>query len=550
MPKNKSRTIQSAQARKQVYVIKSKSIASHDDIMDNIINGVYEINAHGDISFLNRVLTERPSIQPGQHQHLHYLDFFDQKYHSQAKKNFKRVMRSKDGIPVELKYKDSTGQIRIVEVHSRPIRENGKVVGLLGISRDITEHKQTEEVLRASQDLFLNMINAMPDVIVQTDMNGEIVFVNDMGIRLFGYSDLKEVTGKNILSFIAPGDRIKAGENVLMMLEQKLGPREYQMLTKDGQCIHIEVNGDILRHEDGSVYGRIHVCREITERKKMEERLWATQERLRLAHQAGKLGYYDWDIQNDHLYYSDQYIEILEYGRDEFEPRIRSWKKLIHPQDKTAVLHALKNHIDGKTSHYEATYRLKVKSGAWRWFREHAKVVNRDTKGSPLSMIGTITDVTPYKEFEKELEKKVEERTVELVEVNSALKILLKRREQDKEETEETMAANLKFMVLPYLHKLKRSALNVQQKEWVSLINENLNKISAPFIKKLSSKYSALTPKEIQVAECIRSGKTSKEIAEMMNISARTVDVLRYSVRKKLGLNNKKVNLQSLLSSL
>jgi DNA-binding CsgD family transcriptional regulator len=165
-------------------------------------------------------------------------------------------------------------------------------------------------------------------------------------------------------------------------------------------------------------------------------------------------------------------------------------------------------------------------------------------------MMGTITDVTPYKEFEQELEKTVGERTAELVEVNSALKILLKQREQDKTDTEETMAANLKFMVFPYLHKLKRSALNVQQKEWVSLIDENLNKVSAPFIKKLSSKYSSLTPKEIQVAECIQSGKTSKEIAEMMNISSRTVDVLRYSVRKKLGLNNRKANLQSLLSSL
>ena len=419
-------------------------------------------------------------------------------------------------------------------------------------SRTIQPAKTRKEinVLRASQELFRSLIYTMPDIIVQTDMNGKIVFVNDIGIRLFGYSELKEVTGKDILSFIIPEDRIKAGKNVLLMLEQKLGPREYQILTNDGQRIHVEVNGDVLRHKDGSVYGRIHVCREITERKKVEERLRATQERLRLALQAGKLGYYDWEIQNDHVYYSDQYIDILEYGRDEFEPRIQSWKKLIPSHDKTAVLHALKNHIDGRTSHYVATYRLKVKSGAWRWIREHAEVVNRDTKGSPLSIIGTITDVTSYKEFEKELEKKVEERTAELVEVNSALKILLKQREQDKADTEETMIANLKFMVFPYLHKLKRSTLNVQQKEWVSLIDENLDKVSAPFIKKLSSKYSSLTPKEIQIAECIRSGKTSKEIADMMNISARTVDVLRYSVRKKLGLNNKKANLQSLLSSL
>ena len=154
------------------------------------------------------------------------------------------------------------------------------------------------------------------------------------------------------------------------------------------------------------------------------------------------------------------------------------------------------------------------------------------------------------KEIEQELEKRVVERTAELVEVNAALKVLLKQREQDKTDTEETMAANLKLLVLPHLHKLKKSNLNAEHKAWVSLIDENLGKVSSPFIKNLNSKYSVLTPKELQVAEHIRSGKTSKEIADMMNLSPRTVDVFRHSLRKKLGLNNKKINLQSLLSSL
>jgi len=154
------------------------------------------------------------------------------------------------------------------------------------------------------------------------------------------------------------------------------------------------------------------------------------------------------------------------------------------------------------------------------------------------------------REHQNHMETMVAERTAELVEANAALKAILRQRDQDKEETEEVMAANLKLMVLPYLHKLKMSNLNDQHKAWVSLIGENLNKVCSPFIKKLSSKYSALTPRELQVAEHIRSGKVSKEIAETMNISCRTVDVVRYSIRKKLGLNNKKSNLQSLLCSL
>lgn len=410
--------------------------------------------------------------------------------------------------------------------------------------------KRAEEALRASEELFTKLISTMPDVIIQTDVNGKIVFSNDRGVKLSGYSNLKDVTGKDLISFIVPEDRKKASDNFLLMLERKIGPVEYQIQPQNGQPLSVEVNGDVLRNADGSVYGRIHVCRDITERKNAQKQSWLNQERLRLALLAGRQGFYDWEVQTNHVYFSDQYIEIMGYEKDELEPRSRQWKKRLHTQDKAAVLRALQDHLDGKTDHYEATYRLKVKSGAWRWFRSHAQVVYRDDKGRPMRVIGTITDVTPYKEFEEELEKRVEERTAELVEVNSALKVLLRQREQDKTDTEETMAANLKFMVLPYFNKLKRSGINVQQQEWISLIDENLKKVSSPFIKQLSFKYAALTPKELQVAEQIRSGKSSKEIAEMMGISVRTVDVLRYSVRKKLGLNKKKANLQSLLSSL
>ena len=408
--------------RRAVYEPESRKIAYR--ILDHIGDGVYGIDERGYLNFMNKALMERRGIQREQYRHLHYLNLIDPTYHVQAKKNFERVMRGENGIPLELRFTDPGGRSRVVEVHSRPVREGGRVVGLLGISRDITARKQAEE------------------------------------------------------------------------------------------------------------------------------QLWVNQEQLRLALRAGRQGYFDWEVARDRIYYSEQYLELLEYGRDELEPSIRSWKKRIHPQDKTAVLRTLQEHLDGRTLRYEATYRMRVKSGAWRWFRGHGEVVTRDAEGRPLRMMGTIADVTTYREFEEELERRVEERTVELVEVNSALKVLLRQREQDKTDAEETMAANLKFMVLPYLNKLKQSGLDIRQKEWVSLIEENLTKVSSPFVRKLSAHYATLTPKEIQVAERIRSGKSSKEIAEMMGISVRTVDVLRYSVRKKLGLNRKKANLQSRLSLL
>ncbi len=149
-----------------------------------------------------------------------------------------------------------------------------------------------------------------------------------------------------------------------------------------------------------------------------------------------------------------------------------------------------------------------------------------------------------------ELEKKVKERTANLEETNTALKVLLKRREEDKIEIEEKMLVNVKELVLPFLEKLKKSRLNDSQKAYSDIMEFNLNDIISPFVKELSSKYLNLTATEIRIANVIKQGKSTKEIAEILNMSVRTVDIHRYNIRKKLGLNNKKASLVTYLSSL
>lgn len=85
---------------------------------------------------------------------------------------------------------------------------------------------------------------------------------------------------------------------------------------------------------------------------------------------------------------------------------------------------------------------------------------------------------------------------------------------------------------------------------YVNLIESSLNEILSPFSRKLSAKFSQLTPKEIQVANLIKDGKSSKEIAKLLNVSSGAIDVDRYRIRTKLGLKHKKANLQSYLTSL
>ena len=150
----------------------------------------------------------------------------------------------------------------------------------------------------------------------------------------------------------------------------------------------------------------------------------------------------------------------------------------------------------------------------------------------------------------KKNEKDLENKTHELEEINTALTVLLKRREQDKKELEEKVLSNVNELIFPYIKKLKKSRLKGNQTTYLRIIESNLHNIIAPFLQRLSSKYSDLTPSEIQVAKLVKEGRTTKEIAELLNSSIRAIEFHRSNLRKKLGLANKKANLRSHLLSL
>jgi len=121
--------------------------------------------------------------------------------------------------------------------------------------------------------------------------------------------------------------------------------------------------------------------------------------------------------------------------------------------------------------------------------------------------------------------------------------------EMYKEELEEKVLSNIKELVDPYLEKLEGSGSDAK-KIYLSIIKSNIDEITSPFTRKLSSKYLNLTPSEIRIANLVKQGKTSKEIAGILHISGKTVGFHRENVRKKLGLKNQKANLRSHLLSL
>jgi len=133
-------------------------------------------------------------------------------------------------------------------------------------------------------------------------------------------------------------------------------------------------------------------------------------------------------------------------------------------------------------------------------------------------------------------------------ELNVALKVLLRQMQEDKENLEQRFIANVNRLVLPYLEKVRKSRLDQQQSSCLDIVRANINEIMSPFLHK--AQRLNLTPREIQVANLIKDGKTTKEIAEIIGVAPSAIDSYRNSIRMKLSLNKKKVNLQTYLQSL
>jgi FixJ family two-component response regulator len=138
----------------------------------------------------------------------------------------------------------------------------------------------------------------------------------------------------------------------------------------------------------------------------------------------------------------------------------------------------------------------------------------------------------------------------ELQEVNTALRVVLRTQEEDKNQLCASIIANTRQFILPYVDKLRGCHLDQTQRLYLDILESNIKEISSPLITKLSQKYPDLTHMEMQIAGLIKSGKRNKEMAEILGVSINTIMTHRHHLRKKLDLQKDNSNLRSYLQSI
>ena len=218
-------------------------------------------------------------------------------------------------------------------------------------------------------------------------------------------------------------------------------------------------------------------------------------------------------------------------------------------EEAKVVADGIRSVIEGELNEFLLDYPCHSPTEK-RWFYMR---VTRIPGDGPMRAVVSHENITALKLAEEAL--KIQEQDLEaqrrnLEETNTALKVLLKQREEDRVALENKILRNIEELISPYVAKLKEKNLKTDARTLIDIIDSNLKDIASPLLQRLATAKIILTPQEIQVAALVKEGKPSKEIADVLNVSTSTISFHRKNLRKKLGLENTRKNLRAHLLSM
>jgi PAS domain S-box-containing protein len=202
-----------------------------------------------------------------------FVSLIDPEYKDLIKSNFKKHMSGEDMEPYEYRLIAKDGKQIDALINTKLIEYEGDRA-ILGIVTDISEQRKAQEWLRESEEHFRSLVTAASDCISMTDLEGNLLFVNDAGASLLGFDDSDEIIGKNTFEFISE-ESMEAAKKVRDVTLEKEGVqhKEYSIVRKDGQKIPIEISTSLIKDAEGRPFRIMAISRDITERKQAESDL-------------------------------------------------------------------------------------------------------------------------------------------------------------------------------------------------------------------------------------------------------------------------------------
>jgi len=302
--------------------------------------------------------------------------------------------------------KDEIGQLsRAFDKMTEDLKKS--TTSIDNLNKEISERKKIEQALRESEERFRLILEHSSDGINIAEIDTEthkrrLVLCNDRYVEMSGRSREELMAAEDLNEFVQfDGTAEELRENRAKLLQGFACSGRSSWIRPDGKENYYEWRAEGIKVADKLYI--IGVDRDMTERIRMEKQLQESEQRLRFALEGSNEGLWDWDIKADRVYYDRRWMEILGYEAGEMETHVGTWAELVHPDDLAGAEKKLGDHLEGKTEFYESQYRLKTKSGQWKWILDRGKVVERDQAGRAVRMTGTHTDISKLKSIEESL---------------------------------------------------------------------------------------------------------------------------------------------------
>ncbi len=271
----------------------------------------------------------------------------------------------------------------------------GTPARLVGVGVDVTAQKREEERLRMA-------VEAAPSAMVMVDERGRIVFVNAGAEKLFGY-ERGELLGRSIEQLLP--ERFREGHRAFrdgFRADPRTRPmgagRDLYARRKDGGEVAVEIGLNPVRTDAGLLV--LAGILDITERKRAEQSIRESEERLRLALEAGRMGTWEWRIETGRFQWSPTLEAMHGLPPGSFGGTYQAFEAAVHPDDVAAVRGAVATALDGGDE-YRVEYRIVRPDGTVRWMEARGRLFH-DAQGRPDRMLGICMDVTERRHVEEE----------------------------------------------------------------------------------------------------------------------------------------------------